>query len=359
MAIAEAGTTYQVGRDVGNTGTTGHGVIDKKLVDFYQTARGHLLNKYQVYLYGPYVEEALHVMDRNSFADKYQMSDVKKFPGTADCYKKAQFDDWMSHSWNDHDKTLCMRWNAQSITVPGAQAEIEWAMIDSTKSMKYPLIKANKDPQDLNLTVLDDSYLMWFQFFNALYNVQFSPLVLKPRSTLQKINLYVNLYQEAITMGRSHDYRTWLSRKDTDLEPVITDYDVGQMYEFNSCVLLNAPETKMSYTDDKQYTFTAKLSYPNSFQGSFKKRFRYLRDNTTRGVDAGNSIIKQSTSSSPYGEFNKGFYEAGYTTWQGTKSSYLFETYNPNDYKQYMKTHKAAFKSADKYSYDMHDNYKK
>ena len=70
-------------------------------------------------------------------------------------------------------------------------------------------------------------------------------------------------------------------------------------------------------------------------------------------------MIKQATESSPYGEYNKAFYEAGYTTWQGTKSSYLFETYNPNDYKTYMKTHPTAFNSADKYNYDMHDNYKK
>lgn len=358
MAIAEPSTTYQSGRDVGNTGTTEHGVVKQKLSDFYQTARGHLLNKYQVYLYGPYVEEALRVMDRNSYADKYQMSNTKLFPGTMDGYKKAQFDDWFSHTWDNKNNMLCMQWNAQAITVPGAQAEVDWAMIDSTKSMKYPLIKANKDPQELNITVLDDSYMMWFQFFNALYNVQFSPLVLKPRSTLQKINLYVNLYQEAITMGRSHDKRTFLPINDSQ-PPCITDLDVGQMFEFNSCVLLNAPETKMSYADDKQYTFTVKMNYPNSFQGSFKKKFRYLRDNTTKGVDAGNSIIKQSTTSSPYGEFNKAFYEAGYTTWQGTKSSYLFETYNPNDYKKYMATKNARFKSADKYNFDMHDSYKK
>ena len=356
--VSAGAEDYQHGQTMGNTGVKERGVIGRKLVDFYQTARGHLPNRYEVFLYGPYVEEALRVMDRNSFADKYQMTDVKVFPNTLDYYKKNQFDDWFAHSWDDKEKTLCMRWNAKSIEIPGAKAKTEWFMMDSTKSMEYPVITANDRPTALSLTVLDDSYMMWFQFFNALYNVQFSPLVLKPRSTLQKFNLYVNMYYEAITMGRSHDTRTFTNSR-ADVDPCITDVDVGQMFEFNSCVLKNAPQVTLSYDDDKQYTFKVSMEYPNSFQGSFKNKFRYLRDNTTKGVDVGNAMIKQATESSPYGEYNKAFYEAGYTTWQGTKSAYLFETYNPNDYKKYMKTHPTAFNSADKYNYDMHDAYKK
>jgi hypothetical protein len=360
MATPIQDTTYQRGQDVANTGVKERGVIGRKLVDFYQTARGHLPNRYEVYFYGPYVEEALHVMDRNSYADKYTMTEVKTFPNTLDYYKKNQFDDWFSHAWDDNDKTLCMRWNAKSIDVPGAKADTQWFMIDSTKSMSYPLVVGNKQPDQLALTVLDDSYMMWFQFFNALYNVQFSPLVLKPRSTLQKINMYVNMYYEAITMGRSHDNRTFLPQARTsDVPPVITDIDVGQMFEFNSCVVKNAPQVKMSYDSAEQYTFTVNMEYPNSFQGSFKKKFRYLRDNTTKGIDVADAMTKKSTDSSPYGEYNKGFYETPYATWQNRQSAYTYETYNPNDYKEYMKTHPAAFKSADKYSYDIHDIYKK
>ena len=192
-AVSAGASDYQRGQAVANTGVKERGVIGRKLADFYQTARGHLPNRYEVFLYGPYVEEALRVMDRNSFADKYQMTDVKVFPNTLDYYKKNQFDDWFAHSWDDKEKTLCMRWNAKSIDIPGAKAKTEWFMMDSTKSMEYPVITANDRPTALNLTVLDDSYMMWFQFFNALYNVQFSPLVLKPRSTLQKFNLYVNM----------------------------------------------------------------------------------------------------------------------------------------------------------------------
>lgn len=356
MATAGIKETYQTGQDVANTGVKERGVIGTKLVDFYQSARGHLPNRYEVYLYGPYVEEALRVMDRNSFADKYTMSDTKVFPNTLDYYKKNQFDDWFAHSWDNEHHFLCMRWNAMSITIPGAKAKSQWFMLDTQKTMTYPLITKNEQPTALSLSVLDDSYMMWFQFFNALYNVQFSPLVLKPRSTMQKINLFVNMYYEAITMGRSHDKRTFTNSR-SDAEPCITDVDVGQMFEFNSCILKNAPEVKLAYDSNTQYTFTVNMEYPNSFQGSFKKKFRYLSDNATRGVDVGNTMIKQTTKSSPYGEYNKKFYEAEYTTWQSTKSEYKFETYDPNDYTKYMNTHPTAFKTANKYNYDMHDAY--
>jgi hypothetical protein len=171
--------------------------------------------------------------------------------------------------------------------------------------------------------------------------------------------MYVNMYYEAITMGRSHDERTFIRNKKNEAPPVITDIDVGQMFEFNSCVLKNAPQVRMSYDSTTQYEFTVNMEYPNSFQGSFKKKFRYLRDNTTKGIDVANAMLKKSSDSSPYGEYNKAFYEAGYETWQRRQERYTDETYNPKDYEKYMKTHPTAFKTADKYNYDIHDIYKK
>lgn len=360
MATPIPGKTYQTGQNTGYTERNSQdmGVLDSLMPAFYSTARGHRPNKYLVYFYGPYVEEALHVMDRNSYADKYNLSEVKVFENTLDYYKKAQFDDWMSLCWDDGRKMLCMFWNALSVDVPGGKAKVEPFMIDSTKSMKYPLITKSEQPNAVKLSVLSDSYMMWFHFFNALYNVQFSPLVLKPRSTLQKINMYVNFYHEGITMGRSHDDRTFLGSNNESQPPVITDLQVGQMFEFNSCVLANAPQLKASYNASKQYEFSVDMHYPNPFQGSFKNKFRYLRDNTTKGVDAGDSMIKRSSAMSPYGEYNKGFYEASYRSWQGTKDSSIYEAYDPADYKEYMKTRPANFKEANKWSYDLHDEFR-
>lgn len=330
------------------------GVLDRLMPRFYSTARGHVPNKYLVYFYGPYVDEALHVMDRNSYGDKYNMEEAKVFTETHDTYKKSEFDDWFRANYDTEYHFLCMHWAAQDVEVPGAQAEFEPIMMDSIKNMTYQVIKKNKEPDQIKITVLDDNYMMWFQFFNALYNVQFSPLVLKPRSTFQKINMFVNFYYEGITIANSHDERTFLKNKDSELNPCITDLEVGQMFEFNSCVLAAAPRIKMSYGDDKQYTFDVALSYPNSFQGSFKSKFRYLRDNTTKGVSS-NGVMGGKETESPYGEYNKGFYENTYPGWQGTKDGYTFETYNPTDYEAYKANHPAVFPSATKMSYDIND----
>lgn len=347
---------YQNGQNVGYTSGGPQGTLDPLLSRFYQTARGHLPNKYLVYFYGPYVDEALHVMDRNSYADKYHMTETKPFKirqleSTSDMYKKAQFDDWFEMCYDKTENFLCMFWNAKSVEIPGASAEDKAHMIDSTKSMSYPIITCNKSPDELKLTVLDDSYMMWFHFFNALYNVQFSPLVLKPRSTFQKINMFVQFFYEGITMGRSHDDRTFLRNQCSDQKPCITDVQVGQMFEFNSCILLGAPSLTMGYGNEQAYEFTVRLKYPNSFQGSFKEKFRYLRDNTTKGTSQ-NAIIGGTTATSPYGEYNKGFFENDYNTWQVRQRDYTYETYNPNDYDKYKAEHPAAFTNSRKMSYE-------
>src|SRR5574344_2952861 len=60
--------------------------------------------------------------------------------------------------------------------------------------MAYPLITSyNTGGNKLTITVQDDEEMMWWQFFNALFNVQFTPLILKPRSTYHKINVAVDV----------------------------------------------------------------------------------------------------------------------------------------------------------------------
>lgn len=340
----------------------GHnGLLEYYLPKFYAHARGHLLNKYHVGLYGPYVDEALRVMDRNAWADKYTLSSEKTFvnrPG--EHYKHDEFMDWLEMCYDKESGILNMFWAAESVTIPGAKADVQWAMIDSTKTMSYPLIKAVTQPADLQLNIIDDPYMMWFNFFNALFNVQFSPLVLKPRSTLQKINVMVDLYYEGITTAASHNpERKDIGWQMTKNGACITDLQVGQMFEFNSCVLTAAPSTKMGYGEGSSYKFNVNFKYPNAFQGSFKDTFRYLRDNTTRGVDNNDSTTKPTTvATSVYGEFNKGFYETPYNKLQSNQKAEIYETFQKNDYKNYANTTAAAFKDTN-YHYDMNGSRKK
>ena len=369
MAVTPVNTTWRTGENAtaamesnylstsenSNVWHGHNGMLEYYLPKFYARARGHVLNKYHVGLYGPYVDEALRIMDRNSWADKYTPTREKTFvnrPG--EHYKHDEFLDWLSLCYDKNSGILQMFWAAESITVPSPSAETEKVMIDSTKAMSYPLLKKLNVPAELTMNVIDDPYMMWFNFFNALFNVQFSPLVLKPRSTLQKINLMVDLYYEGVTTAASKSdarlQQGWNVTKDT---ACITDLQVGQMFEFNSCVLKNAPEAKMGFGEEHGYKFSIKFEYPNSLQGSFKDTFRYLRDNTTRGVDANDSASKPTKeTTSVYGDFNRGFYETPYNRLQSAQSAEVYEALQKKDYMQFTNTTAAAFTDMN-YHYDM------
>jgi hypothetical protein len=231
-------------------------------------------------------------------------------------------------------------------------------MMDTTKTMTYPVVTSISCDNSMTIEVLDDPYLMWYNFFNALFNVQFSPLLLKPRSTLQKINVMVELFTEGLTVGNS--MKSIEERENGN--PCMTDLVIGQMFEFNSCITLKAPSVNPRYGDANPYSFQVELKYPNAFQGTFKDQMRYLRDNTTRGIDPEKGYLAGETGTektlkqvkwSPYGDYNKGFYEVSYDDWQKAYSNATYEAFQPEVYKKYAKTGKAAFSDVN-YKYDMH-----
>lgn len=280
---------------------------------FYAAARGHLVNKYHVGFWGAYVAEALRVMDRNSYADKYNIGSVKTFKNTTDCYLKTAFNQWADLFYDRDTKVLNMYWAAQSVKVGEPSAKLEpKASIDTTKGMKYPLVRGDEGPKTLTITVVDDPYMMWYQFFNALYNVQFSPLVLKARSTFHKINIAIDLYSEASTLTRSSN-----GQYATEQSPFVTDISLAQMFEFNSAILKSAPSITMKSDDGNPYTFSLTFHYPNAFQGSFKQQLRYLRDNTCDGtdisaLDSRNKRVRKNFFEDDYGNLKKnpGIYNA-------------------------------------------------
>lgn len=302
------------------------GMLSKYIDKFYAMARGHLVNKYHVGFWGEYVWEALRLMDRNSFADKYHLEQTKTFYDTKDPYLKAAFNQWIDLFYDRDTRVLNMYWAAKSATVGVSTAKMSDFNIDTTKGMKYPLIQGDQGPKELKLNIVDDQYMMWYQFFNALYNVQYSPLVLKTRSTWQKINVGIDLYMEGTTMERSSKNVFASNRR-----PFITDLALGQMFEFNSCVLTSAPDMKMGFTEAEPYSFNITFKYPNAFQGSFKNQLRFLRDNTCDGTDAAAFDKKTQT-------LRKKFFEDDYGWLK--KHNKIYEAFDPDEYySEYSKRH--------------------
>ena len=331
------------------------GLLDYYMPKFYQMARGDVVNKYHIGLYGPYVDEALRVMDQNTYGDKYDQGRHKTFPDSTDNFRKTLFDQWLALHYEQSSGVLNMYWSAKSVTIPPPTAETSRIMMDSTKQMDYPVITGVKTDNTLTIEVVDDPYLMWYNFFNALFNVQYSPLLLKPRSTLQKINVMVELFTEGLTVGNSMK-----SIEEREQNPCMTDLVIGQMFEFNSCISTVAPNLNAHYDTANPYTFSVNMSYPNAYQGTFKDQMRYLRDNTTRGVDpvkakehGSNVCTLYDDRHSPYGEYNKGFFEVDYGTWQKRYDDATFEAFQPKEYKKFIRSGNAAFKNLS-YNYDMH-----
>jgi hypothetical protein len=334
------------------------GLLDYYMPRFYSEARGHVVNKYHVGFYGPYVDQALMVMDQNSYADKYNLNRTKPFYDTKDNFRKSLFDQWMELCYDKSSGVLNMYWAAKQITIPSPTAAVKQVMIDSTKQIMYPVVTGVNCENTLTIEVVDDPYMMWYNFFNALFNVQYSPLLLKPKSTLQKINIMVNLYTEGLTWGNSQKS----IHERTGGNACMTDLVVGQMFEFNSCVTTKAPNLTANYESAAPYTFSVDFKYPNAYQGTFKDQMRYLRDNTTRGVDPAKVKERKwtdcpytmvDTRCNPYGEYNKGFFEVDHDTWQERYNTALYDAFQPNVYKRYIATKNSYFKKVE-YKYDMH-----
>lgn len=279
------------------------------LSPFYNRADGHPLNKFHLALSGPYVDEAMKVMDLNSAVDKYNTDSPKLFKGKS--VQHERFVEWARLHYlvggnpsNKYDNgVLHMLWNAKKVEVGLAKARVEDKLgLDTVKNMVYPLITSyNTGGNKLTITVQDDEEMMWWQFFNALFNVQFTPLILKPRSTYHKINVAVDVLggrtaELTSTHTESHlvttDRREQRTVQTSVQEKInVTDLDVMEYMEFNSSVLSASPDLNPDSASYAAFTFRVEFRYPNAFQGTFKKTDRGLRDETSQISGASSNSV--------------------------------------------------------------------
>lgn len=167
---------------------------DSYLQRYFAHAEGFVPNKFHIGFSGEYVEKALTIMQVNCAGDKYTNA-PKLFNGSA--YLMKKFSNFIDDHWDNEKRILNMLWNCKSITLP--KPTLTTAQIDSLDSMKDLTFNMPKrvQPGQLTLTVVDDQYLMWFNFFNAMFNSQISPLVLRPKSGFHKIDISVELLNGA------------------------------------------------------------------------------------------------------------------------------------------------------------------
>lgn len=296
---------------------------DSYLQKYFQRAEGFVPNKFHIGFSGEYVEKALTVMQVNCAGDKYTNA-PKTFNGSA--YLMRKFSNFIDDHWDNEKRILNMLWNCKSVTLPKPTLTCDSIhSLDSMKALTFSMPK-KVDSGTLQLTVVDDQYLMWFNFFNAMFNSQISPLVLRPKSGFHKIDISVELLNGATANDWAVDLnKAALAASAPWLEyapGTRTNLDVIQMSEYNSVVLSSAPVIDPDNGQMELATFTVQFNVPNTLNGTFKKSDRGLHDNTT---------VTQATvgSSETTLDYNLRFWERDKKTMLNTRNSY--ESLNPQD----------------------------
>jgi hypothetical protein len=296
---------------------------DSYLQKYFSHAEGFVPNKFHIGFSGEYVEKALTVMQVNCAGDKYTHA-PKMFNGSA--YLMKKFSNFIDDHWDNEKRILNMLWNCKSVTLPKPTLALN--TINSLDSMKDLTFQMPKKVQtgELSLTVVDDQYLMWFNFFNAMFNSQISPLVLRPKSGFHKIDISVELLNGATSNDWAVDMnKTALASTAPWVEyapGTRTNLDVIQMSEYNSVVLSAAPVIDPDNSKMDLASFTVQFKVPNTLNGTFKKSDRGLHDNTT---------VSQATvgSSETTLDYNLRFWEREKKTMLNTRNSY--ESLSPQD----------------------------
>lgn len=268
---------------------------------FYGNASVYRTNKFFVGFYGEYIKLAIEKMELSS-------KDRNKMIKGSYVYENA-FSLWKQEFYTPAERQLDMRWACADISIPHTSSTIETEnYIDSIKSIKYPIIKAAQDTGEVTISVRDDKNMMWYQFFNSLNNCFYRSQILKPRSSFQKVAIYIAPIQEQFVDDK---YRTEFAGKNTasfkktydhaskklvSIENIdgsernqAIDFAVSQVFEFNSAVLKSIAAMRLSNDSKEILEYTVTFAVPNTFQRSFNNTFKGLADNTSDvaiGVDA-------------------------------------------------------------------------
>lgn len=178
-------------------------------------------------------------------------------------------------------------WACEKISFPGSVTPVfdDKMTLDTYKNVKYPVITGHSGPGSINLTIVEDRTLMFYQFFNAIMNQFFDPLILKPRSSIHKMGLYmISLdglsYPTDSLLDENNNLR---GLENTGRTGYYIDEVPLQVFEFNSVVLESIGEINYEYGAEKKATYSIKIKAPNMFQDAFKtmSNFRGMANNTT------------------------------------------------------------------------------
>jgi len=245
---------------------SGKALFGTAINKFYEQSSVLPANKYFVGLWGDYVEGAINMMRHKS-----EKNGVHS-------YFNSMFGDFLSRHVSTKNQ-IDLDWTVEAVKVPTVQTKtVTDFNIDAVKSINYPLIVNHNGTGIVSLNIVEDKQMMLYHFFNSLMNNFFNPTVLKPRSSFQKMGIFVIVMNGVdITTSTQQTKGRVKVTQSHDAAPL-------QIFEFNSAVIKNVGD--ISLTQDlpaKLIRYTVTFEVPNLFQSSFKTTFKGLRDITTDG----------------------------------------------------------------------------
>ena len=270
--------------------------MESHINSFYDNASVYRPNKFFVGFFGEYVKMAV---------DKMEAKSKGKLVHATNLYER-EFNRWKETFYTTlrhpvtgkNEGQIDMRWACAGITIPHTSSEIDNTQyIDSLKSIKYPIIKGTASTGgEVVINVREDKTMMWYHFFNAMNNSFYRAQILKPRSSFQKVSIYVVPVQEQFV-------NTPANKENGVPRTSPIDFVTSQVFEFNSVVLKTIGSFEMKNDNKEILEYKVTFTAPNTFQGSFNETYRGLADNTTCGFDS-NMLIETQKNVFGYNDGN-------------------------------------------------------
>jgi hypothetical protein len=250
------------------------GILHKKIKDriefFYNHASVLPSNRYYVGLWGQYMQEAVLKMEDDIFSNNSGVSsnNLKILD--------RQLKDFKENYVVNEGSELDLQWTVSGITVPTVQAEIiEKTTLDTTKNINYPLIKNHGGVGEITLEITEDRQMGLYQYFNALTNTFFNRRTMTPRSSFQKLGLYI------VVINGDFTNPSIIDNKHPHEVPL-------QIFQFPSIVFEGLKNVKfLQHENAEILKYTAIFKAPYIFQRSYQNfaNFEGLEDLTTDSVN--------------------------------------------------------------------------
>jgi hypothetical protein len=283
---------------------------------FYNRASILANNKFLVGLYGEYVKSALDKMYEYAQFTGDPTNKTTKLINDKQLYV-TQLENFLADHANPKGdfREIELKWTAKGISIPNVKTTTETSLnIDAIKTLYYPLVKGHEATGKIVVNIVENRTMTMYHFFNALTNQFFNPKILKPRSSFQKLSMYVIVLngeqyenvQDILSTTRYMDENVmsttkWMEngvlKTQANKEQVLKTKTmvVGeetkryiesiplQVFEFNSIVPINISDISLSSAEPKKVEYTVTFEAPNLFQSSFNtlNEFAYLRDNSS------------------------------------------------------------------------------